>query len=76
MLNEYFGNEEAENRTKVLTIIKDLRTCKAHYKDLLKTLKKYNFDDKSPREIYKKLITELEDFLRWLCELCKVDRFA
>lgn len=76
LLKKYFGKEESENRTLVLSKVKALRNCKAHYKDLLKTLKEFKLEDKSPREIYKKLIAELEDFLEWLYELCRGDAFV
>jgi hypothetical protein len=75
LLKKYFRKEEAENRTKVLRIIKDLRICKAHYKDLSKTLEKYDLNDKSPREIYKKVISELEDFFIWFSKLTKDNIF-
>lgn len=76
LLKKYFGKEESENRTLVLSKVKALRNCKAHYKDLLKTLKEFKLEDKSPREIYKKLIAELGDFLEWLYELCRGDAFV
>jgi hypothetical protein len=34
LLKKFFGHEEAENRTRVLKTIKDLRHCKAHFKEL------------------------------------------
>lgn len=76
LLKKYFGDKEAENATKVLRAIKDLRHCKAHFKDLSKTLSKYDFDDKSPREIFRIQVSDLEKLLQWLSQLCKDDKFS
>ncbi len=76
LLKKYFGSDESENKIKVLRIIKDLRHCKAHYKDLSKILDKYNFRNKTPGEIYKDVIIGLEELLIWISELCREDRFA
>jgi hypothetical protein len=76
LLEKYFGNEEAENKIKVLRAIKDLRHCKAHFKELSKILSKYDFADKSPREIYRIQVLDLEELLLWLNHLCKDDRFS
>lgn len=76
LLKKYFGDKEAENATKVLRAIKDLRHCKAHFKDLSKTLSKYDFNDKSPREIFRIQVSDLEKLLQWLSQLCKDDKFS
>lgn len=76
LLKKYFGEQEAESRTRVLKTIKELRQCKAHFKDLSKVLRKYNLEDQSPREIYRIQMSALEDLLQWLSRLCKDDRFS
>ncbi len=76
LLKKFFGHEEAENRTRVLKTIKDLRHCKAHFKDLSKVLRKYDLEDESPREIYRIQMSDLEEFLQWLNQLCRDDRFS
>lgn len=76
LLKKYFGDKEAENATKVLRTIKALRHCKAHFKDLSKTLSKYDLDNKSPKEIFKIQVSDLEKLLKWLSQLCKDDRFS
>ncbi|GMT50290.1 MAG: hypothetical protein IEMM0008_1829 [bacterium] len=75
LLKKYFGNEEAENRTKVLKTIKNLRQCKAHFKDLSKVLRKLDLTGKAPVEIYRIQVSELEELLQWLSQLCKDDKF-
>jgi hypothetical protein len=76
LLKKYLGEKEAEYATKVLRAIKDLRHCKAHFKDLSKTLIKYDLNDKSPKEIFRMQLTELEELLRWLSQLCTDNRFS
>jgi hypothetical protein len=76
LIKKYFGNDEAENKTTVLKLIKELRNCKAHVKDLSKIYEKYNLKNKSSREIYKSITTDLEEFLKWLFELCKASIFS
>jgi hypothetical protein len=75
LLKKYFGEQEAESRTKVLKTIKELRQCKAHFKDLSKVLRKYNLEDKSPIEIYRMQMLALEELLQWLNQFCNNDRF-
>lgn len=76
LIKKYYDNEVAENKTEVLKLIKDLRICKAHFKDFSKILDKYKLTGKTPQEIYKKVISDLEEFLEWFSGLCQEDFFA
>lgn len=75
LLTKYYGKEEAKQKCNVLRLIKDLRVCKAHYKNLSTTYAKYGLEKKSPREIYKMIMHDLETFLDWLYGRCKEDVF-
>lgn len=75
LLNKYNGPDESKNKYKVLRIIKDLRICKAHYKNLTKTYEKHDLTGIASREIYKQIMQDLEDFLIWLDQCCLDDLF-
>lgn len=75
LLTKYHSPEEAEDKCKVLRMIKELRVCKAHYKDLTKTYTKYGLTNISTRDIYKRIMQDLEDFLEWLSKSCEEDLF-
>jgi hypothetical protein len=75
LIKKYFGNDDAENKTKILKLIKDLRICKAHFKDLSKILDQYALVGNTPQKSYKIIINELEGFLEWLSDLCQKEVF-
>lgn len=75
LLTKYFGEEIAKKKTEILQQIKDLRICKAHYKNLSEIFQKYNLQNSSMRDIYNNAMSDLENFLGWLAEQCRQDIF-
>lgn len=75
LLTKYFDENTAKEKITILRQIKDLRICKAHYKNLTEILKKYGLQDMQMRDIYINAIDDLENFLEWLAQQCEQDVF-